>query len=111
MQAFYLHVAGGTFALVPGRLTAEQLKAGRIQHYPNGVTLHYADGRYLVAEPQGYDDGSTLYRAHRALARAHQHATILATLLPRATQQEAEAPHGVAPYTDAQRLKDAWQAR
>lgn len=109
IRPFYLHVTETTVTIVQGRLTAEQLRHGRIQHYANGVTLYYTQGRYLVAEPQGYDDGSTLYKPHRSLARAHQHATTLASLLPRT---KAEAPaHGVAPYTDAQLLKDAWDAR
>lgn len=109
IRPFYLHVTETTVTILQGRLTAEQLRQGRIQHYANGVTLHYAQGKYLVAEPQSYDDGSTLYREHRSLVRAHQHATTLASLLPR---QRPEAPlHGVAPYTDAQRLKDAWENR
>lgn len=117
IRPFYLHVTETTVTILQGRLTAEQLRQGRIQHYANGVTLHYTQGKYLVAEPQGYDDGSTLYREHRSLARAHRHATILASTLPgvwkRRAEQEADRAerHGVTPYTDAQRLKDAWENR
>lgn len=112
MRTFYLHVTETTFALVPGRLTADQLRQGRIQHYENGVTLHHAQGKYLVAEPQGYGDGSTLYYENRSLAAAHHRASSLSRRLPFRTGPRPEVPlHGVAPYTDAQRLRDAWDAR
>jgi len=113
MHAFYLHVdiATRTVTQVRGRLTAEQLKQGRVQHYPHGVTLHFARGLYLVGEPEGYEDGSTLYREYRSLVSAHRAATVISSGLPGVKQRRAEREaerHGVAPYTDAERLRDAW---
>lgn len=112
MRYFYLHPA--TFAPVPGRLSADQLRQGRVQHYPHGVTLHFAAGKYLVGVPLGYEDGSTLYHERRSLVSAHRCATTISACLPgqmeRRAEREAER-HGVAPYTDAERLRDAWAER
>lgn len=115
---FYLHVTTTGFIIVQGRLTASQLKAGRVQHYPNGVTVHYAKGLYLVCNPEMYEaeDGTGLeagYAKRRTAASAHRCATTISNTRgyqARASAKEARV-HGVAPYTPAQRLADAWGQR
>lgn len=93
MRPFFLVPnSDGTWGVQHGRLTAQVLALGMVQHYGNGVTLVFHAQRYTVRK-----DGAVVV-VTRTLGKAHRAAR-------HAAQDHAPTPpraHGVAPAAKLQ---------